>query len=313
MNKKNTILWVDDEIDLLKVQILFLRGKGYDVTTASNGLDAIDEVRSNTFDIIFLDENMPGLSGLDTLRAIREINQDVPVVMITKNEGEEIMDEALGSKVSDYLIKPVNPFQILSSIKKNIDNKRLVGIKTAEEYQSEFQTLGTEIAQVQDIDGWVTLYKKLVDWDLKLQDLNEDKTTLYEIFNYQKNEAGVAFCKYFEKNYEKWVNGTREHRPMMQMDVFKERILPMLDAGQKVFWIVIDNLRFDQWKALQPTIAEYLAVEKEEILCSILPTATQYARNAMFSGLTPLMISQLYPELWTDEDELHSKNNHERE
>ena len=169
--KKNTILWVDDEIDLLKVQILFLRGKGYDVTTASNGLDAIDEVRSNTFDIIFLDENMPGLSGLDTLRAIREINQDVPVVMITKNEGEEIMDEALGSKVSDYLIKPVNPFQILSSIKKNIDNKRLVGIKTAEEYQSEFQTLGTEIAQVQDIDGWATLYKKLVDWDLKLQDL----------------------------------------------------------------------------------------------------------------------------------------------
>ncbi|MBO7568355.1 MAG: bifunctional response regulator/alkaline phosphatase family protein, partial [Bacteroidales bacterium] len=311
--KKNTILWVDDEIDLLKVQILFLRGKGYDVTTASNGLDAIDEVRSNTFDIIFLDENMPGLSGLDTLRAIREINQDVPVVMITKNEGEEIMDEALGSKVSDYLIKPVNPFQILSSIKKNIDNKRLVGIKTAEEYQSEFQTLGTEIAQVQDIDGWVTLYKKLVDWDLKLQDLNEDKTTLYEIFNYQKNEAGVAFCKYFEKNYEKWVNGAREHRPMMQMDVFKERILPMLDAGQKVFWIVIDNLRFDQWKALQPTIAEYLTVEKEEILCSILPTATQYARNAMFSGLTPLMISQLYPELWTDEDELHSKNNHERE
>ncbi|MBR2104624.1 MAG: bifunctional response regulator/alkaline phosphatase family protein, partial [Bacteroidales bacterium] len=311
--KKNTILWVDDEIDLLKVQILFLRGKGYDVTTASNGLDAIDEVRSNTFDIIFLDENMPGLSGLDTLRAIREINQDVPVVMITKNEGEEIMDEALGSKVSDYLIKPVNPFQILSSIKKNIDNKRLVSNKTAEEYQSEFQTLGTEIAQVKDIDGWVALYKKLVDWDLKLQDLNEDKTTLYEIFNYQKNEAGVAFCKYFEKNYEKWVNGAREHRPMMQMDVFKERILPMLDSGQKVFWIVIDNLRFDQWKALQPTIAEYLTVEKEEILCSILPTATQYARNAMFSGLTPLMIAQLYPELWTDEDELHSKNNHERE
>ncbi|MCR5454905.1 MAG: PglZ domain-containing protein [Bacteroidales bacterium] len=311
--KKNTILWVDDEIDLLKVQILFLRGKGYDVTTASNGLDAIEDVRSNTFDIIFLDENMPGLSGLDTLRAIREINSDVPVVMITKNEGEEIMDEALGSKVSDYLIKPVNPFQILSSIKKNIDNKRLVSDKTAEEYQSEFQTLGSEIAQVENFDGWATMYKKLVDWDLKLQDLNEDKTTLYEIFNFQKNEAGTAFCKYFEKNYEKWVNGPRTARPMMQMDVFQERILPMLSSGQKVFWIVIDNLRFDQWKALQPTIAEYLAVEKEEILCSILPTATQYARNAMFSGLTPLMISQIYPELWTDEDELHSKNNHEKE
>jgi CheY-like chemotaxis protein len=311
--KKNTILWVDDEIDLLKVQILFLKGKGYDVTTASNGTDAIDLVRDNIFDIIFLDENMPGLSGLDTLRAIREINADVPVVMITKNEGEEIMDDALGSKVSDYLIKPVNPFQILSSIKRNIDNKRLVSNKTAEEYQSEFQKLGSEISQVRDTEGWTSLYKRLVDWEIKLQDLNEDKTTLYEIFNYQKDEAGAAFCKYIEKNYEKWVNGPREARPMMQMDVFQERILPLLDTHQKVFWIVIDNLRFDQWKAIQPTIAEYLTVEKEEVICSILPTATQYARNAMFSGLTPLMISELYPDLWTDEDELHSKNNNEKE
>lgn len=311
--KRNTILWVDDEIDLLRVQIIFLRGKGYDVTTASNGTDAIDLVRDNTFDIIFLDENMPGLSGLDTLRAIREINYDVPVVMITKNEGEEIMDEALGSKVSDYLIKPVNPLQILSSIKRNIDNKRLVSEKTAEEYQSEFQKLGAEISQVRDTDGWASLYKKLVEWEIKLQDLNEEKTALSEIFNYQKNEACQEFCKYIEKNYQKWINGPRDRRPMMQMDVFQERILPLIDSGQKVFWIVIDNLRFDQWKAIQPTIAEYLNVEKEEIICSILPTATQYARNAMFSGLTPLMIHDLYPTLWTDEDELHSKNNNEAE
>ncbi|MCQ2252334.1 MAG: PglZ domain-containing protein [Bacteroidales bacterium] len=310
---KNTILWVDDEIDLLKIQILFLEQRGYEVITASNGADAIDMVKDNIYDIIFLDENMPGLSGLDTLKAIKGLRPDIPVVMVTKDEGEKVMDEAVGYKVSDYLIKPVSPLQILSSIKRNIENKMLISKMTAEEYQSEFQKLGAEIAQVEDINGWQSLYKKLVDWDLKLQDIDEDKAALSEIFLYQKNEACSAFCKYIEKNYEKWINGPRDRRPLMQMDVFKERILPLIDNGQKVFWIVIDNLRYDQWKAIQPAIAEYRAVEKEEMLCSILPTATQYARNAMFSGLTPLMIHDLYPTLWTDEDELHSKNNHEAE
>jgi len=308
---KNSILWVDDEIDLLKVQILFLKSKGYDVTTATNGTDALELFEKNTFDIVFLDEYMPGITGLDVLHAIRNINADIPVVMITKNEGEDIMDEAVGSRVSDYLIKPVNPNQILLSLKKNIDNKRLVSQKTAEEYKFEFQKLGQEINQVNNIEEWKLLYKKLVDWELKLQDLNEDKTTLSEIFNFQKNEADSEFTKYVVKNYENWISGSRENRPLMQIDVFKERVMPMIESGQKVFWIVIDNLRFDQWKVLQPLITEYLAIEKEEMICSILPTATQYARNAMFSGLMPLQISQLYPELWTDEDELHSKNNNE--
>ena len=309
---KYSILWVDDEIDLLKVQILFLKGKGYEVDTAFNGTDALEKINAgNTYDIIFLDENMPGISGMETLRKIRSINSDVPIVMITKNEGEEIMDEAVGNKISDYLIKPVNPNQIILSIKKNVDNKRLVSLKTAEEYRVEFQKLGTEISQVSNIEEWKVLYKKLTDWDIKLQDLKEDKEVLSEIYEFQKAEAEKEFCKHIEKNYVKWIDGTRENRPMMQPDVFKERILPLLDKGNKVFWIVIDNLRFDQWKVIQPLFTEYFNIEKEEMLVSILPTATQFARNAMFSGLMPLQIAGIYPELWTDVDELHSKNNNE--
>lgn len=306
-----SVLWIDDEIDFLKVQILFLKSKGYQVDTATNGTDALEKIRASVYDIVFLDENMPGISGMDTLKEIREINPDLPVVMVTKNEGEEIMDEAVGNKISDFLIKPVNPNQIILSIKKNVDNKRLVSLRTTEEYKTEFQKLGTEIFQVSNIEEWKVLYKKLITWDFKLQDLNRQDNALFEIFNYQKAEAGKEFCKYVEKNYVRWVDGKREDRPLMQHDVFKEVILPLLDSGQKIFWIVVDNLRFDQWKILQPLITEFFTVEKEEMIFSLLPTATQFARNAMFSGLTPLQISQLYPDLWTDEDELHSKNNNE--
>ena len=308
-----SILWIDDEIDFLKVHILFLKSKGYSVETVSNGLDALEKIRTNVYDIIFLDENMPGISGLDTLKEIREINSDVPVVMITKNEGEEIMDEAVGNKISDFLIKPVNPNQIILSIKKNVDNRRLVSIKTTEDYRTEFQRLGSEIFQVSNIEEWKTLYKKLVMWEFKLQDLDRQDNALFEVFNYQREEANKEFCKYVEKKYVKWLDSSRENRPLMQHDVFKEVILPLLDSNQKVFWIVIDNLRFDQWKVLQPLVAEYFTVEKEDMIFSLLPTATQYARNAMFAGLTPLQISKLYPDLWTEEDELHSKNNHEEQ
>ena len=308
---KAEILWVDDEIDLLEVQILFLKSKGYSVTKAYNGNDAVELTKNNNFDIIFLDENMPGISGLETLRRIKSIKSEIPVVMITKNEGEDIMDEAVGSKISDYLIKPVNPNQILLSIKKNVENRRLVNQKTSEEYQSEFNKLGNEITLISNFEGWTNIYKKLVEWELKLAEINSP--TMAEIFGYQKNEAGNAFCKYITKNYEKWIAGNRENRPIMQHDVFKERILPLLDKGEKVFWIVIDNLRFDQWKALQPLIAQYFNIDSEEIICSILPTATQYARNAMFSGLTPLQIQRNFPHLWTDEDERHSKNECEEE
>lgn len=308
-----SILWIDDEIDFLKVQILFLKSKGYSVDTSTNGTDALEKIRSTVYDIIFLDENMPGISGIDTLKEIREINPDIPVVMVTKNEGEEIMDEAVGNKISDFLIKPVNPNQIILSIKKNVDNKRLVSIKTTEDYKTEFQRLGAEIFQVSNIEEWKILYKKLTTWELKLQDLNRQDNALFEIFNFQKEEANKEFCKYVEKNYIRWIDGKREDRPLMQHDVFKEVILPMLDNNQKVFWIVVDNLRFDQWKVLQPLITEYFTMEKEEMIFSILPTATQYARNSMFSGLTPLQIARIYPALWTDEDELHSKNNNEEQ
>lgn len=308
---KAEILWVDDEIDLLKVQILFLKTKGYSVTTAYNGNDAVELVKKNNYDIIFLDENMPGISGLETLRRIKSLNASIPVVMVTKNEGEDIMDEAVGSKVSDYIIKPVNPNQILLSIKKNVENRQLINQKTSEEYQNEFQKLGIEISQITNFEGWQKMYKTLVDWELKLSEINSP--TMSEIFGYQKNEAQNAFCKYITKNYENWISGNRENRPIMQPDVFKEKILPLLDNKEKIFWIVVDNLRFDQWKAIQPLINQYFNIDSEEIICSILPTATQYARNAMFSGLTPLQIQKNFPHLWTDEDELHSKNECEEE
>ncbi|MCQ2974551.1 MAG: PglZ domain-containing protein [Bacteroidales bacterium] len=311
MNKAK-ILWVDDEIDFLKVHILFLTGKGYDVETANNGIDAIEFVKSTNFDIIFLDENMPGLSGLDTLKEIKKIRPEIPCVMITKNEGEDIMDEAVGSNVSDYLIKPVNPNQILLSIKKNLENKRLVSQKNIDDYRSEFQKLNTELGFINNFEDWTKIYKQLVDWEIKLGGLSSDKT-MTEILAIQKDDANKEFCKYFEKNYEKWLNGNRENRPIMQHDVFKERILPLIQKGEKVFWIVIDNLRYDHWKMIQPQILQYYKIEQEELMYSIIPTATQYARNAMFAGLMPLTIAKNYPDLWTYEDELHSKNNNEEQ
>lgn len=308
--KKATVLWVDDEIDLLKVQILFLKSKGYEIETAYNGNDALELVKNNFFDIIFLDENMPGLSGLETLREIKKIKPDIPCVMITKNDGEEFMDDAVGYNVADYLIKPVNPNQILLSIKKNLENTRLITKKTTEDYQQEFRQLSIELCSVSNFAQWTDLYKKIVDWELKLDGISTDKT-LSEILANQKNEADREFCKYIEKNYERWLTGSREDRPIMQPDIFKEKILPAIKNGEKIFWIVIDNLRFDHWKIIQPLIAQYFNVEHEDIMCSILPTATQYARNAMFAGLMPLDIAKHFPELWAYEDEMHSKNNNE--
>lgn len=308
--KKATVLWVDDEIDLLKVQILFLKSKGYEIETAYNGNDALELVKNNFFDIIFLDENMPGLSGLETLREIKKIKPDIPCVMITKNDGEEFMDDAVGYNVADYLIKPVNPNQILLSIKKNLENTRLITKKTTEDYQQEFRQLSIDLCSVSNFAQWTDLYKKIVDWELKLDGIASDKT-LSEILANQKNEADREFCKYIEKNYERWLTGSRDDRPIMQPDIFKEKILPAIRNGEKIFWIVIDNLRFDHWKIIQPLIAQYFNVEHEDIMCSILPTATQYARNAMFAGLMPLDIAKHFPELWAYEDEMHSKNNNE--
>ena len=278
MSKKN-ILWIDDEIDLLRMHILFLKEKGYTTETASNGYDAIEILKEKTFDIILLDENMPGISGLDVLPEIKRLRPIIPVVMITKNEEEEIMDEAIGDNIDDYLLKPVNPKQILLSIKKNAENKRIVNEKIREKYQNTFRELSTKIGDANTAQQWSDVYKELVFWEMELE--RSSDAMLNEIFENQMTEARYAFSKFIKKNYVSWFNEAEDERPPMLYDFMKEKIKPLTDAGEKVFIIVIDNLRFDQWRTLRPLIEEYMTVIKEEIWYSILPTSTQYARNAV--------------------------------
>ncbi len=309
--KDIAILWTDDEIDLLKPHILFLESKGYEVTTANNGSDAIEHVKKNNYDIIFLDENMPGLSGLQTLKIIKEISPEVPVVMITKSEEEDIMEEAIGSKISDYLIKPVNPNQILLSIKKNINIKQLVTKKTNAGYQAEFSGIGTLINEARSINDWISVYKKLVLWELKLEDSGDN--VMDHVLLMQKSEANSAFAKFIKKNYFSWFENNSPDKPMLSPSLFKTKVFPLLDKQHKVFVIVIDNLRFDQWKTIQPAISEYFNIEEESIYCGILPTSTQYARNSIFAGLMPSEIEKLHPELWIDEEDEEGKNIHEED
>jgi len=305
------ILWVDDEIDLLRVHILFLEEKGYAVKTANSGNDAIELLKKHVFDIIFLDENMPGMSGLDTLNVIKTMLPNIPVVMITKNEEENIMDEAIGSKINDYLIKPVNPKQILLIIKKNVDTSRLVSQKTTSAYQIDFTKLSILINNANSFNDWVDVYKKLVFWELELA--ASDDHAMDEVLKLQKNEANSAYAKYIKQNYIGWFNEKADKKPLMSPMIFKQRVFPLLEKGEKVFFILIDNLRFDQWKMIESEISELYQTETEEIFCAILPTATQYARNAMFAGLMPSEIDKLYPNIWLDDDEEGGKNMFEEE
>ena len=309
--KKTRILWIDDEIDSLRAHILFLEEKGFDVSTANNGSDAIEMVRNDFFDIIFLDENMPGLSGLQTLNEIKTIAPNLPVVMITKSEEEHIMEEAIGSKMADYLIKPVNPIQILHSIKKNVDQRRLVTEKTTSAYQSEFSKIGMQISERLSFAEWIEVYKKLVFWELELS--SSENTTMDEVLRMQKTEANNSFSKYIRNNYQSWFGKTPQDKPMLSPEIFRKKIFPLVDAGSKVFVLVIDNLRYDQYKVLATVLNNYYRVEEEDLYCSILPTATMYARNSIFSGLMPSEIERLYPEYWEDDDNEGHKNRFESE
>lgn len=298
-----TILWADDEIDLLKPHIMFLKQKGYDVTTVSNGRDALDAAANSNFDLIILDENMPGISGLETLSQIKLTQPDVPVIMITKSEEENIMNQAIGNKIADYLIKPVNPNQILLSIKKNLHSNTLVSQKATLDYQQEFQKLSMMINNAGSFDEWCEVYRMLVHWELTLASTD---TNMDELLLMQKVEANSAYSKFVKKNYEKWV--TTDNHPLMSHEIFKKKIFPLLDKGEKVFFVVIDNFRLDQWRMVKPLIGEYFTVDEDELYCSILPTATQYSRNSIFSGLMPIHIEKMFPDLWVDEDEEEGKN-----
>ena len=308
---KVTILWVDDEIDLLKPHIIFLKEKGYDVTTVNNGHDALEIIKSKPFDIVFLDEQMPGLSGIETLSKIKIDFPNLPVVMITKSEEETIMEDAIGSNIADYLIKPVKPNQILLCLKKNLENKKLVSEKTTFQYQQEFRNIGMEISNKLNFEEWSETYKKITHWELKLGQSSDDG--MNQVLKMQKDEANQVFCKYVERNYPDWINGKGNAHPVLSHNLIKEKVFPLLNENKPLFVILIDNLRFDQWKVLQPIIEEYFRVDREEIYYSILPTVTQYARNSLFSGLLPTEIEKKYPKLWVNEDEEGTKNNNENE
>lgn len=306
--QETKILWADDEINLLKPHILLLNDKGYHVTTFTNGNDALAAFEKEHFDLVFLDENMPGMSGLETLSAIKNIRSDVPVVLITKSEEENLMEDAIGSKIDDYLIKPVNPKQVLLTIKKIIDKKLLVSERTSSAYQQDFRRLGMTLNDKLSYEEWIEVYKKLVFWELELEKLDDPQ--MHEILTMQKSDANAQFSKFIEDNYLDWVKGG-DHAPLLSNNLLKKKVFPMINSTTPVFFILIDNLRYDQWKIINPLISEYFRLDEEDIYSSILPTATQYARNSIFAGLMPLEMEKRFPSLWQNDDEEGGKNLHE--
>jgi len=309
-NDKITILWVDDEIDLLRPHIMFLEEKGYRIETANNGVSAIELLDGNHFDLVFLDENMPGLSGLETLLEIKNKRPNLAVIMITKSEEESIMEEAIGSKISDYLIKPVNPNQILLSIKKHIDSKRLVSKKTNADYQKEFRDIGIKLGGNLSIDEWEELFRKITFWELELEKSGDD--SMKQILEMQKSEANAQFFKFIKSNYESWFSSPKD-APLMSHQIFKHSVLPQLKEDKSTFFIVIDNLRYDQWKMIQPSLMNDFRIDNDSLYFSILPTATQYSRNAIFSGLMPLQMEQQHNDWWKNDTDEGGKNLFEKD
>lgn len=304
------ILWADDEIDMLKPHVLFLEGKNYKVTTCRSGMEAIEKIENENFDIVFLDENMPGLTGLETLAEIKEKREGIPIVMITKSEEEYIMEEAIGSKIADYLIKPVNPNQILLSIKKNLDHSRLITQKTTSNYQQEFRKIAMDMSAINSFEGWAEFYQRLIYWELQLETIED--SGMFEILESQKLEANNQFCKFIDKNYPDWFKEGADS-PIMSHTLFKSKIVPEISKDQPTLLVVVDNLRYDQWKSFEPTINNYFKKQEESTFYSILPTATQYARNAIFSGLMPSEMEKLFPKYWLNDTEEGGKNMHEAE
>jgi CheY-like chemotaxis protein len=310
--EKVSILWADDEIDMLRPHIIFLEQKGYEVVTINNGDEALDLMRTRPFDIIFLDENMPGLTGIETLERIKVDFPNLPVVMITKSEEESIMEDAIGSNIADYLIKPVKPNQILLSLKRNLENRKLVSEKSTMSYQQEFRNIGMELTNKLNHKEWADVYRKLVRWELELEKSKDDG--IIDVLRMQQDEANSMFSRFIEKNYLEWVGGKSQEKPVFSHTLFRDKIFPRIDSTDTpLFVLLIDNLRYDQWKAIQPLVEDYFRVEEDEIYYSILPTTTQYARNAVFAGLLPNEIRKKYPQYWTDEEDEGTKNQYEQE
>ncbi len=305
------ILWVDDEIELLKPHVLFLRGKGYEVDTCNNGYDALDMTYEQSYDLIILDEMMPGMTGLETLPKIKEARPDTPVIMVTKSEEENIMDKAVGSKIADYIIKPVNPNQVLLSIKKCVHSKQLVTEQTTADYRSEFGRISSSLSMAATFSDWCSLYRRLVAWEMELSESSDE--SIREVLSYQKSEADKEFSKFVRRNYYDWINSRSDNTPMMSHTLMRISVFPVVDDNKKTTLLLIDNFRYDQWRTIASYLRGFFNVEQDELYCSILPTATQYARNSIFAGLMPLAISKLMPDMWLNDNEEGGKNQYEEE
>lgn len=305
------ILWADDEIELLKPHILFLNEKGYAVEPVNSGSDALDCIKNETFDIVFLDENMPGLTGLETLSQIKSLKPNLPVVMITKSEEEHIMEEAIGAKIADYLIKPLNPNQILLSVKKILENKRLISERTNMSYQQDFRNISLAVNEDMDFEEWADVYKKMVYWELAIDDTEEKN--MAEVLTMQKDEANSEFAEFVKHNYQDWLTDPNIEKPLLSHQLMKQEVFPHLGGEEPVFFVLIDNLRYDQWEIIEPVITELYNIDKKDHSFAILPTTTAYARNAIFSGMLPSDMAKYHGDIWVDENVEDGKNNEEEE
>jgi len=311
MNTEAKILWVDDEIELLKPHILTLKNRGCIVDTCNNGYDAIDMVTEHSYDMIILDEMMPGMTGLETLPLIKDIRPTTPVIMVTKSEEEDIMDKAIGSKIADYIIKPVNPSQILLLVKKHIHSHQLVAEQTTADYRAEFGRISQMVDSANTFNHWLSIYRKLISWEIELSQSSDE--SIKEVLQYQKNEANQAFCRFVRQNYQSWINSRDNDTPVMSHTLMRSKILPVVDANSKTTLLLIDNFRYDQWRTISPMLHNYYNTVTDECYCAILPTATQYARNAIFAGLMPLAIDKLMPNQWLNDNEEGGKNMYEEQ
>ena len=305
------ILWVDDEVELLKPHVLFLKQKGYEVDTCNNGYDAIDMAAEGSYDLIILDEMMPGMTGLETLPKIKELRPTTPIIMVTKSEEENIMNKAIGSKIADYLIKPVNPNQVLLSIKKNVHSQQLVTEQTTADYRSEFGRISSQLQMADSFADWCSLYRKLTTWEIELSESSDQ--SIREVLTYQKSEANQEFSKFVRRNYYNWINRRDEQSPVMSHMLMRTNIFPVVDEHPKTTLMLIDNFRYDQWRSISSLLRGYYDVVLDDFYCAILPTATQYARNAIFAGLMPFAIDKLMPDKWLNDNEEGGKNQYEEE
>ncbi|MBY5951010.1 PglZ domain-containing protein [Algoriphagus marincola] len=311
MNQNASILWADDEIDLLKPHILFLEQKGYQITTVNSGVDAIEEIEKGIFDVVFLDEMMPGMTGLETLQQIKQIKPQIPVVMITKSEEEHIMNDAIGGKIADYLIKPLNPSQIWLSVKKILQNRQLIDQKTTMNYQQDFMNISMAVGDAVDHEDWANIYTKLTYWELQI-DETENKS-MKEVLETQKSEADANFARFVKESYLSWMEEKNQEKPLISPNVMRKKVFPRIQSGKPLFFIVIDNLRLDQWEDMESLLTPYFSIAEKETYYSILPTTTAFARNALFSGMMPLDMARFYPQYWENEDTDEGKNNFEEE